>query len=77
LVDDDFDMIAVEVKGVDPKHVANYRYLQRSKEDILMIERLASHNLHSRNLTKRSIMGGYLNLRQADWKLNAEKASGF
>jgi len=46
-------------------------------EDILMNERLASRYLHSRNLTKRSFMGGDLNLRQADWKLNAEKASGF
>ena len=66
MVDDDFDMIAVEVKGVDPKHVANYRYLRDPNEDILMIERLASRNLHSRNLTKRSFMGGDLNLRQAD-----------
>jgi hypothetical protein len=34
-------------------------------------------NLPTRNLTKRSIVGGDLNLSQANWKGGAEKANGF
>jgi hypothetical protein len=30
-VDEDFEMIAVEVKGTNPKYLGNYRYLQSSK----------------------------------------------
>ena len=41
-----------------------------------MIERLAARNL-AFEITKGNVMGGDLNLRQADWKGNAEKASGF
>jgi len=46
-------------------------------EDMLAIERLAARILPTRNLTKRSIIGGDLNLPQADWKGGAEKANGF
>jgi hypothetical protein len=44
---------------------------------MLTIERLTARNLHTRNVTKRSIIGGDLNLPQAYWKGGAEKASGF
>ena len=43
----------------------------------MAIEILAARILPTRNLTKRSIIGGDLNLPQADWKGNAEKANGF
>ena len=46
-------------------------------EDMLAIERLATRTLPTRNLTKRSIIDGNFNLPQADWKGDAEKASGF
>ena len=44
---------------------------------MLAIERLAACNLPTRKLTKRSIIGSYLNLTQVEWKSDAEKASGF
>jgi hypothetical protein len=69
-------MIAVEVKGMDPKYmweiIGTYR---APNEDMLAIERLAARNLPKRNLTERSIMGGDLNLLQVDWKGDAEKAT--
>jgi hypothetical protein len=42
----------------------------------LAIERLAARTLRTRNLTKPRIIGGDLNLPQADLKGDAEKASG-
>jgi hypothetical protein len=44
---------------------------------MLAVERLAARTLATRNLTKRSIIGGDLNLPQASWNGDAEKASGF
>ena len=44
---------------------------------MLAIERLAARTLSKRNLTKRNIIGGDLNLSQADWKWDAGNASGF
>ena len=46
-------------------------------EDMLVIERLAARTLPMRNLTKQSIIGGDLNLPQADWKGDVEKVNGF
>jgi hypothetical protein len=43
---------------------------------MLAIERLAACTLNTRNLTKQSIIDGDLTLLQADWKGDAEKASG-
>ena len=57
--------------------MGNYRYLQAPNEDVLTIERLAARALSTRNLTKRSIKGGDLNLSQADWKGDEEKVNGF
>jgi hypothetical protein len=66
-------MIAVEVKGADPKYtleiVGIYRPLY---EDLRVIERLAARTGYLGNSTKRSIIGGDLNLPQADWKGKAE-----
>ena len=77
-VDDDFEMIAVEVKGMDAKYTWEIIGIYRApNEDMLAIERLAARTLPTRNLTKRSIIGGDLNLPQAEWKGDAEKTSGF
>jgi len=71
-------MIAVEVKGMDPKCVWEIIGIYRApNENILAIERLAARSLHMQNLTKRRIIGGDLNLPQLHWKGDAEKASGF
>ena len=71
-------MIAVEVKGMDPKYTWEITGIYRAaNEDMLAIERLAACALPTGNLTKRSIIGGDFSLPKADWKGNAEKASGF
>jgi hypothetical protein len=73
-----FEMIAVEVKGMDPKYTWEIMCTYRAaNEDTLVIERLAARTLHTRNLTKRSVIGGNLKLPQADWKADVGKASGF
>jgi hypothetical protein len=75
-VDEEFEMTAVEVKGMDPKYMWEIIGMYRAPtEDILAIERLAGRTLVTRNLTKRSIIGGDLNLPQAIWNWDAEKAS--
>ena len=71
-------MIAVEVKGMDPKYTWEIIGIYRApNEGMLAIERLTARSLPTRNSTKRSIIGGDLNLLQAEWKGNAEKANGF
>jgi len=78
LLEDDFEMIAVEVKGMDTTYTWEILGIYRApNEDMLAIGRLATCTLPTRNLTKRSIIGGDLNLPQADWKGDAEKANGF
>ena len=45
-VDDDFEMIAVEVKGMDPKYSREITGIYRApNEDMLAIERLATRTL--------------------------------
>ena len=52
-VDNDFVMIAVEVKGMDPKCMWEIIGIHRAaNEDMLATERLAARNLTTRNLTK-------------------------
>jgi hypothetical protein len=66
-------MIAVEVKGADPKYTWETVGIYRAPyDDTQVIERLAARTGYLRNSTKRSIIGGDLNLPQADWKGNAE-----
>ena len=43
----------------------------------MAIGRLAARTLLTQNLTKRRSVDGDLDLSQADWKGDAEKASGF
>ena len=77
-VDDDFEIVAVEKKEVDPKYSYKIIGIYRApNQDILAIERLATRTLPARNLMMRSIIGGDLNLPQADSKGEADKASGF
>jgi hypothetical protein len=77
-VDEDFEMITVEVKRMGPKYTWEIICMYRApSEDMLAIEKLAARTLATRNLTKRSIIGGDLNLSQAIWNGDAEKASGF
>jgi hypothetical protein len=75
--DDDFEMIAVEVKGRDPKFTSEIVGIYRApNEDSRVIERLAARTDYIGNSTKRSIIGGDLNLPFADWNGNAVGNSG-
>jgi hypothetical protein len=66
-VDDDFGMITVEVKGMDPKYTWEIMGIYRApNEDMLAMEILATRTFRNRNETKQSIVFGDLNLRQAD-----------
>jgi hypothetical protein len=77
-VDEDFEMTAVEVKGTNPKYTWEIIGIYRApNKDMLAIGRLAARTLPTRNLIKRSIIGGDLNLPQAVWNGDAEKAGGF
>jgi hypothetical protein len=61
-------MIAVEVKGIDPKYTWEIIGIYRARnENMLAIERLATRNLPTQNLTKRSIIDGNSYLSQAKW----------
>jgi hypothetical protein len=52
-VDGDFEMIAVEVKGMDLKYMWQIMSIYRAANvDMLLSGRLAACNLHTRNLTK-------------------------
>ena len=76
-VDEDLEMIAVEVKSMDPKYTWAIINIYRAPyEDMRVIERLAVRTGYSRNSTKRSIIGGNLNLPQADWNGSVEGTSG-
>jgi len=76
--DDDFEMIAVVVKGRDPKFTWEIVGIYRApKEDLPAIERLAARTDYIGNSTKRSIIGSDLNLPYADWNGNAVGNSGF
>ena len=71
-------MIAVEVKGKDPKYTWEIIRIYRAPNEVMLAtERLAARTLLTQNLTKRRSVDGDLDLYQADWKGDAEKASGF
>jgi hypothetical protein len=56
--DEDFEMIAVEVKGRDPKFTSEIVRIYRApNEDMRVIERLAARTSYTGNSTKRSIIG--------------------
>ena len=75
-VDDNFEIIAVEVKGSDSKCTWEIIGIYRApSEDIRVIEKLAAGTSFLGNSTKWSITGGDLNLPQVDWKGVTEGAS--
>jgi hypothetical protein len=75
--DDDFEMIAVEVKGRDPKFTWEIIRIYRAQnEDMRVIERLAARTDYIGNSTKGSIIEGDLNLPYADWNGHACRNSG-
>ena len=77
-MDEDEEMIAVEVKGVDPKYKWEIIGIYSSpNEGMFVLERLVARTLLTGNLTKRSIMGGDLNLPRAEWKGDVGKTSVF
>ena len=70
-------MIAVEVKGRNPKFAWEVVGVYRApNEDMRVIERLAARTGFTGNSTRRSIIGGDLNLPYADWNGNAGGNSG-
>jgi hypothetical protein len=76
-VDEDYDMIAVEEKGIYPKHTWEIIGIYRApNEDMSAIKKLAACTVLSRSLTKSSIVGGDLNRPQAVWVGDTEKTYG-
>ena len=70
--DEDFEMVAVEVKGRDPKFTWEIVGIYGApNEDMQVIERLAARTGYIGNSTKRSIIGVDLNLPYANWNGNA------
>ena len=75
--DEDFEMIAVEVKGRDPKFTWQIVGIYGApNENMRVIERLAARTGYTGSSTKRSIIGSDLNLPYADWNGNAGGDSG-
>ena len=75
--DEDFEMIAVEVKSRDTKFTWKIVGIYRSpNEDMRVIVRLATQTCCTGNSTKNSIIGGDLNLPYTDWNGNAGGNSG-
>jgi hypothetical protein len=70
-------MIAVEVKGRDPKNTWEIVGIYRDpNEDTRVLEKLADRTGYSGRTTKCSIIGGDLNLSYAVWNGHAEKSRG-
>ena len=75
-VDEEFEIISVEIKGSDPKCTWEIVGICRApNENTQVIEKLAARTGFLGHSTKRSIIGGDLNLPQVDWKVIAEGAS--
>ena len=75
-VDDDFEILAIEVKGSDPSYTWEIIGTYRARnEGIGFIELLASRSAFLGNSIKRSIIGGDLNLPQVNWKGIVDSAS--
>ena len=72
-------MAAVEVKGRDPKNVGLWEIagiFRAPNTDMRVLEKLVDRTGYSGRTTKRSIIGGDLNLPYADWNGQAEKSRG-
>ena len=76
-VDEVYEMIAVEVKGRDPKNTWEIVGIYRApNEDMRLSEKLADRTGYRGRTMKRSIIGGDLNLPYANWNGHAEKSRG-
>jgi len=72
-----FEMIAIEVKGRHSKFAWNVVGIYRAPNEVMrVIEKLAARTGFTGNATKRTIIGGDLNLPYADWNGNAVGNSG-
>jgi len=70
-------MIAVEVKGRDPKITWDIVGIYIApKENMRLFEKLADRTGYMGRTKKRNIIGGDLNLPYADWNGHAEKCRG-
>jgi hypothetical protein len=70
---DDFEIVAVEIKGSDSKDMWEIVGIYIApNEDVQVIERLADRTGLLTNSMKQSIIGGDLNLPQVDWTGAAE-----
>ena len=68
-MDDDFEIIAIEIRGMNPKSTLEIVGIYRApNEDMRVIERLVASTGSTVNCTKRSIIWGDLNLPYVDWK---------
>jgi hypothetical protein len=66
--DEDFEIIAIEVKDRDPKFIWEIVGIYRApNDDMGVMERLAARTGYTRNSTKSSNIGGDLSLPYADW----------
>jgi hypothetical protein len=71
--DDEFEMIAVEIKSRNQKLTWEIVGMYRApNEDMRCLERLVARTGCTSNSAKRSIIGGDLNLPQVDWNGKAE-----
>jgi hypothetical protein len=76
-VDEDFEMIAVEVKGRVSKCTWEIVGVYRApNEDMRAIEKLAKRTSYMVNSAKRSIIGDDLNLPYVDWNGHVEVSRG-
>jgi len=70
-------MIAVEVKGRDPKITWEIVGIYKApNEEMRLFEKLTERTGYLRRTAKRSIIGGDLSLPYADWNGHAEKSRG-
>ena len=68
-VDDDFEIIAIEIRGMNPKSTWEIVGIYRAPNEVIrVIERLVARTGSTGNCTKRSIIEGDLNLPYIDWK---------
>ena len=75
--DEDFEMIAIQVKVWDPKFTWEIVCIYRTpNDDMRVMERLGARTGYTRNSTKHSVIGGDLNLLYVDWNGNAGCNSG-
>jgi hypothetical protein len=73
MVDDEFEIIAGEIKGSDPRCTWEIVGIYRAPNgDVQVIEKLAARTDFLGNSTNRTIIEGDLNLTQVDWKGVAE-----